>query len=97
MEASGPAWSARGYSALFCHRGRLDDVDMVDVVYRLAKDRGGQEGTDRTKELEVRRKRSQQSCNYDMYVQCREQTIQIERDVHAHTHLPLYADCPQTQ
>ena len=41
MEASGPAWSARGYSALFCHRGRLDDVDMVDVVYRLAKDREG--------------------------------------------------------
>ena len=53
MEASGPAWSARGYSALFCHGGRLDDVDMVDVVYRLAKDRGGQKGTERTKVLDT--------------------------------------------
>ena len=41
MEASGPAWCARGYSPLFYHRGRLDDVDIVNVVYRLAKDREG--------------------------------------------------------
>ena len=59
---------------LSCHQRGLDD-GYGRCLLPTCKHKRWQKRTDKTKELEIRRKRSQQSCSYAMHVQRREQTI----------------------